>query len=352
MGHTEMSLINQMLQDLAQRQAPAADTLDHIAPVSVRARRKPIPAWVWIALLGIISANALAWLWLHNRAAKPQTVATPIPGNTAKPPLRAVSVPIAAMAPLAPAPKPAETVAVPVPPSATFALTPSLTLTLGAAKPSINLPPEKLANPVEATATAPASISKQVKPLTTAQLAENEYRKALALAQQGRINEGMEGFAQTLALDPHHHAARLTLVGLLIDNKRMAEAERRLQEGLTLDIEQTDLAMILARLQVERGNVNDGIATLEHSLPYAIEQADYQAFLATLLQRAGRPRQAIEHYIIALKKSPQSGVWWMGLGISLKADNQPDKAREAFNRAKATNSLTPDLLAYVNQQLS
>jgi len=86
-------------------------------------------------------------------------------------------------------------------------------------------------------------------------------------------------------------------------------------------------------------------------LPYAAELPDYQAFLAALLQREGRNKEAIEHYLLALRKVPGSGVWLMGLGISLQAENRQTEAQEAFLRAKASNTLSPDLLAFVEQQL-
>jgi MSHA biogenesis protein MshN len=345
-----MSLINQMLQDLARRQAPDAGTLGHIAPVQIKPQRRTLPAWVWVAAFGIVGANALFWLWWHQYANRPQLHAAPL-AHVSKPvaPAIAASVPAPNTTPAsAPAHTPDPLAAIALPAQIAPALAMTLALTQPDASPAA-IQPEKPAEPVQ---TAPVVINKQVKPLTSVQLAENEYRKALALAQQGRTDAAMDGFGQALTLDPHHHSARLTLVGLLIENKRSGEAEQHLQQGLALDADQTDMAMILARLQVDRGSVNDAIATLERSLPYAAEQADYQAFLAALLQRAGHPKQAIEHYIVALGKSPQSGVWWMGLGISLQADNQPDKAREAFIRAKSSNSLSPELLAFVNQRLN
>lgn len=346
-----MSLINQMLQDLAQRQAPTADTLSQVTAIPLQPRKKSITIWFWLSLTSLIAINAVAWLWWHSRPNTTQPITPPIMRHAIQAAVPAVTKPAPTVAP--PPAVPVAAVAQPTLASTIPTLTPSLTLSLGISNPNPSVLPSKPVPPTEPAQTvANSSISKQLKPLTTAQLAENEYRKALTLTQQGHINEGMESFGLALSLDPHHHAARLTLVGLLIENKRMAEAERRLQDGIALDADQTDLAMILARLQVERGSITDGIATLERSLPYASEQADYQAFLAALLQRNGRHKSAIEHYIVALKKAPQSGVWWMGLGISLKADNQPDKAREAFTRAKATNNLNPDLLAFVNQQLS
>uniref|UniRef100_E6QTV8 Uncharacterized protein n=1 Tax=mine drainage metagenome TaxID=410659 RepID=E6QTV8_9ZZZZ len=214
---------------------------------------------------------------------------------------------------------------------------------------STDMPPPQTEPSIPPTGTI--AIKKQAKQLTPAQLAQNEYLRALSLAQQGDRAAAITGFDQALSLDPQLHQARLMMVGLLIESKRVVEAERRLEESLTDNPKQIDFAMLLARLQVEHDGVSASIATLMRSLPFAANQADYQAFLAALLQRTGQNDQAIEHYTIALKQNPQSGLWWMGLGISEKAAKHPNAAHTAFARAKATNSLSPDLQAFVDQQL-
>jgi MSHA biogenesis protein MshN len=206
--------------------------------------------------------------------------------------------------------------------------------------------PEKMADVV------PVSINKQVNELTVQQRAENEYRKALLLIQQGKPSEAIAVIEQVLQLDRQMVSARQTLAGLLIDAKRQDEAVQRLQEGLTIDPAQAGLAMILARLQVEKGDLRHAIETLQRTLPYAAERADYQAFLAALFQRDGRHKDAIDHYILALNQNPQNGVWWMGLGISLQATNRSSEAQEAFGRAKASNMLSAELQAFVDQRLN
>jgi MSHA biogenesis protein MshN len=139
---------------------------------------------------------------------------------------------------------------------------------------------------------------------------------------------------------------------LLVEGKRQDEAIRRLQEGLELDARQAGLAMILARLQIEKNDVKAAVDTLQRTLPYAGERGDYLAFLAALEQRQGRHKDAIEHYLGALKGAPQNAVWWMGIGISLQADNRLAEARDAFGHAKAANTLSPKLQAFVDQKLA
>ena len=114
--------------------------------------------------------------------------------------------------------------------------------------------------------------------------------------------------------------------------------------------------MILARLQVEKGELRPALDTLQYSLPFAANRADYQAFLAALLQRDKRHKEAADHYLIALRvapqNGPQAGLWWMGLGISLQAENRVAEAQDAYSRAKASNTLSAELQSYVDQKLS
>lgn len=189
---------------------------------------------------------------------------------------------------------------------------------------------------------------KQVSP---AQQADAEFRKAVALMQQGRVNDAMAGYGAALRLDAGHDAARQALVALLLEGKRNADAERVLQEGLNSKPEHTGFTMLLARLQVERGALEQATATLEKSLPYADAQADYQAFFAALLQRQNRHKEAITHYQIVLQRAPNNGVWLMGYGISLQAVQRNADAREAFKRALDTQTLSPELQAFVQQKL-
>ena len=196
-----------------------------------------------------------------------------------------------------------------------------------------------------------SGINKQPTQMTPQQQAENEFRKAYGLMHKGQIEAAISGFETTLQLDSDHIVARQTLVRLLLDNKRNADAERVLQEGLQYNPKQYSLALLLARIQVGHSELDQALETMQKSLPYAAKQADYQAFVAALLQRQSRHKEAISYFRNALQLSPQSGVWLMGLGISLRAEQRIPDARDAFNRAIESHSLNADLLSFVTQQL-
>jgi MSHA biogenesis protein MshN len=203
----------------------------------------------------------------------------------------------------------------------------------------------------ESAVVASGSLSKQIKPVTVQQQAEIEFRKANQLTQLGRNSEALSGYEAALRLDASHDAARLALVGALIEGNHNVDAESVLQEGLKVNPKNSGFAMLLARLQVERGAASVALQTLKNSLPFALRQADYQAFIAAVEQRLGHHKEAVEHYQIALQSSPDSGIWLMGLGISLKTLQRNEEAQAAFKHALDSKSLNADLQTYVTQQL-
>lgn len=393
MGLLAMSLINRMLQELDGRRSEVTGSGplgQQIRPV--HASRRIHPAWWGVLVLSCVLAGFFVWGALRpaptaqdpgkqlplkldidlsvapaeglrpnmpppTDAAADMPSAEPETNQTASEPVRAVKPPLTPGLPEGMPPPmrgsarklAADKVEAPaaVEKEMSAATVPDLNKTVQTVK---TLPPPTVTRQAEPSTSA--VFNKQVKELSPQQRAENEYRKSLQLMQQGKTAESINGFEEALRLDPQNVDARHALIGALLTSKRQDDALRKAAEGLEINPAQPGLAMILARLQLEKGELKLAIESLERTLRYAVEQPDYQAFLAALLQRDERHRQAIEHYLLALQKSPQNGVWWMGVGISFQADQRLPEAKEAFRRAKATNNLPSELLAFVEGRLS
>ncbi len=354
-----MSLLNQMLNDLEKRGAngPLADM--PVRAVHVQGKSH---AWAY-ALAGLLlfCVGAAGWWFLQPPSEVPAVVAAvaPIPAENEVLPLSQV---VAVSQPPAVSQEAAvdqteehervvasrlsfELTSIPLPNS----LRDKPLVELAAPIQSVAPPPS--ANKPKARIEQTGSVSKQLKIVTPQQQAENEFRKANLLAQQGRFKEAAAGYEAALRLDPAHDMAREALVAVLLESKLNADAERMLQEGLKQNPKQTHFTMLLARLQVERNALPEALDTLEKALPYADQLGDYQAFMAALLQRQNRHKEAITHYQIALQLSPNSGLWLMGLGISLQAVQRKEDARDAYTRAIESRSLSPELQAFVAQRL-
>jgi MSHA biogenesis protein MshN len=341
-----MSLINQVLNDLESRGASVPPILDEaIRPVIIE--KKQFHSY-WLVGLGLVFA-LVAGAWLATRLLnKPVAIhASPEIENSL------MAEPAAALV-LAPEKRVEEKSA----PAS------RLSSELSVSKKSARLGEKNTGQMVQAghlplaeqkgsTRSEPAApTGKQLKKTTPQQQAENEFHKATLLVQQGQLKDAASGYEAALLLDPLYDKAREALVAVLLSNKANAEAEKVLQDGLALNEKQTRFAMLLARLQVERKALPQALQTLEKSLPYAGQQADYHAFIAALLQRQDRHAEAISQYQAALQLSPNSGVWLMGMAISLQALKRDEEARVSYKRAIETHSLSTALQSFVEQRLA
>ncbi len=181
--------------------------------------------------------------------------------------------------------------------------------------------------------------------------ADAEFRQAITLMNKGRIDEAMAQLRAALALSPAHQQARQTLVALLVERRSLEDAQRELEEGLRLAPEQIGFASLLARLMIDRGDSSGALQVLERHAPHASTNPHYRSFHAALLQRAGRHAEAVHEFRAALMINPNVGPWWMGLGISEQALGRQNHAASAFQNARSTGNLSPELMAFVAQRL-
>jgi len=329
-----MSVINQMLNGLEQRGVTVAT--GQLRTVQISNKYQKVQFVLLAGLLVILAA--LLWRGVN------------VPSLIAKQPVVAKAIPVAPVVPAVSAIEPVASL-----PIKTAVMAPKV-------QPEKQVAPQVKMLPVARQVAAPpalprapavpdANLSGAVKQVSLRQQAEAEFHKATVYMQQGRNVEAQAGLEAALRMDAGLDAARHSLVSLLLESKRNTGAEQVLQDGLKISPANSGYAMLLARLQVQRNEVDQALITLALTLPYAAQQADYQAFYAALLQRRARHKEAVERYQVALKASPNSGVWLMGCGISLQALGKNDEAKETFLRALSSKTLSAELQAFVQQKI-
>jgi MSHA biogenesis protein MshN len=390
-----VSLINKMLRDLDRRHASQGG-MEATAPGRLAEEVRPVSGWgmgsdlFWraAAVLGLLALGGIAWMtWQSMHRPADASLRSEFPGGSMSarkegtpPPTAPASRPEVALAAVSPA-VPVPVVAVPQPtvavPAAIPPREPVKIETPGPAPASATLVPERVRKPASSRSrsarprnvaqatpvqTAPARTASDGEPADSGKIdrrvntnpgerAENEFRRAVNLVNQGRIAEGMDGFRGVLEIDPGHEAARQTLVALALEAKRVDDAAALLEQGLALNAGNSGFAMLLARIKVERGDVPGALSLLQkHAVP-SDRNPDFHAFAAALYQRLDRHQEAIEQYRAALSIAPAAGVWWVGLGISYQAAQQPKQALEAFRHAKSAGNLAPELSSFVEQRL-
>jgi MSHA biogenesis protein MshN len=367
-----VSLINKMLQELDRRHAmgsPDADVMtQQIEPVAAGRRRRDL---FWL-ILGLELAVALGWLAWTSYQLRPRSVVTELALRTASGIGRTVQpirphAPAPAPAPVAqtPAPQhaPAASVAAPAPasPPARQPVIDTLKLAQSIEHP---IPPprprtaprsvgvRRAPNPPPAPVPdAQPQVLKQPHPITTAEQAQAEFGRGVKLLNQGRVSEAEQALAGAISIDPSQAPARQALISLLVDQRRLDEAQRLLNEGLRLDPTQVQFTTVLARIYVERDDYDGALGVLRACKGDVSRDAEYNTLLGAVLQHMARPGEAADAYRAALRVAPQAGTAWIGLGLSLAAQDHRPEAAEAFRRAVATGSLSQEVKDYAEQQL-
>lgn len=369
-----MSLINQVLQDLDRRHA-GGDALPQAAR-SVPQTPPRAPRWTRALLAAVAGAAvaiaaALAWHSAQGSVSTSRVAASSEAVARLPPPAQRV-VPAPPAPALAAAPVRAEPIAatspLPAMTPASASAAPPLYVSIEprstgeAAMRALPAPPPPTRAAASAAAPATADdklevrLDKRVPKASARERAEAEYQRGLALHGQGRTQDAASAFAEALREDPRHAPARQALAIALMGESRLDEAQRLLQEGLELNPGHLVFATTLARVRADRHDPAGAIEGLAAALAddrgrAGGERADALALLATLQQRAGRHAEAVDNFAAALGIAPGSGIWWTGLGISLAATGRADSAREAFERARATDSLAPELARFVDERL-
>ncbi|MFA6312364.1 MAG: tetratricopeptide repeat protein [Sterolibacterium sp.] len=395
-----MSLINKMLRDLDARHASTGQTVlpDEVRPLPEEVVAPRVSRQVWIiagvAILGAAAIQTSA-LWLplladyvpvpasllpppapavvaQSALPQPTTVVLQLPPPEQMLPLPSLpdTAPVTADAPAEQVPQ-AAPAAQPTPPAVAESRNTDLKIDrslpeLPQPKPAATKPAAVAVAPTLAPAPAPkqttaapksarmsgaVAVEKQQSLGSAQERAEAGYRKGVAAYKQGHFGEAATQFKAALQEDPRHLAARQTLLSMQAEQKQWEEVQTVLKEGLELMPEQISWAMALARIQVERGKLPEAWETLQKHMAHGEKSADYQGFAGVLLQRMQKPHEASFYYQAAVQLKPNEARWWLGLGLAHEAEGKGSEAREAFQRARNSAGVTPEMAAAIDKKL-
>lgn len=364
-----MSVINQMLKDLEQRQQGGEGAV-YVPPVRQQ-------GW-WMLLLTLICGLALGILgwrtWIYwqqsQRVAEVrqlQAAGEPTPDAVA----RAVPAPVPASAEQEPVD---QVVALPTPhqlapsPAAEPRLAPAAQEEAVADEADVaavdeegpsdeELQPDlyaELAAEQEAPAAAPRKpgvLKIETVNLSEAELATLAERKATTAMAKGQLRDAQDNYYQVLAHDPYNQGAREQLAGLLYGEGRLTEARQLLEEGIRLDPHQADFRLLLARLAISEGQQQQALGWLSGYQPDLASNMDYYATWAGLTQELGQNADAAALYVKLLRQQPDQGRWWLGLGVAEDGQGHSQRALDAYRNALLHGNLGEASTNWLEQRI-
>ncbi|MCC2656161.1 MAG: biosis protein MshN [Panacagrimonas sp.] len=292
-----MSLINRMLDDLAARQAPGAESLQGVRlnePLQAANADLDRSKLALLLLVMLAIAAGLWWWW---------------PGGAQVAPPQARPAPVLASTPPTPAPVEAETE------SPAEAIAPQLQLT--SRLTSLEAAPV-------ATIDAPAV-------LDDAERVEREQTRAQPPQPRALPEPASPKAVPVPAPEP---AARpiATPAAQPVPIDPAVERRHRARQALT-DQDPATALLIVTATDAERD----------------VESA---ALRAAALQRLGRHAEAAEAYAALTTRDPIEPAHWVGLAISLEREQRPEPARIAYRRALQSDRLAPSLRAFAQDRVT
>lgn len=359
-----MSVINQMLKDLDQRQQGSDGAAVYIAP----ARQQ---GW-WMLLLTLICGLALGILgwrtWIYWQQTHPVVAASEVVTPDAVTP----DVVTRAAAPVS-QPEPVEVAAaLPLPSQdevddeaeegdsgdtadgAPF----DASSDVDESEPTDEeLQPElyaELAAEQQAVASAPRKpgvLKIETVELSAKELAALAERKATTAMAKGSLRDAQDNYYDVLAHDPYNQGAREQLAGLLYGEGRLTEARQLLEEGIRLDPQQADFRLLLARLAISEGQQQQALGWLSGYQPDLASNMDYYATWAGLTQELGQNADAAALYVKLLRQQPDQGRWWLGLGVAEDGQGHSQRALDAYRNALLHGNLGEASTNWLEQRI-
>jgi MSHA biogenesis protein MshN len=196
-----------------------------------------------------------------------------------------------------------------------------------------------------AKAAAKGTVDKYDRVQSASQARANHFARAVALLNQGRLAEAEQQLVAALHAEPSHAPARQAYVALLLEQQRVEQARRLLQEGLALSPGHPEFALALARIHTQRREYAAALQVMDKA-GAAAANTEFQALRGAVLQRLGRHSEAVDAYQNALRATVQPATTWLGLAISLEALGRRPEASQAYKRALSAGPLAAEAREY------
>ncbi|MBU2898772.1 tetratricopeptide repeat protein [Vibrio hepatarius] len=186
--------------------------------------------------------------------------------------------------------------------------------------------------------------------LSPRQLAEKAQYRASKALDNNNLDQALDEYQVALRYVPHNIEVRKKLSALYYGKGDARKAVEILNKGIQIDKESAVLRMSLAKLLIKEKQ-NDAALT---ALVYVPEQAsvDYISLRAALAQKSHHNDIALNSYQTLVSLEPNSGRWWLGLGIQQERALDLSSAEQAYQQALNKLGLSNQSQQFIRDRLA
>jgi len=186
--------------------------------------------------------------------------------------------------------------------------------------------------------------------LSPMQLAEKAQHRASKALDNNNLDQALDEYQLALRYVPNNIEVRKKLSALYYGKGDVRKAVEILSKGIQIDKESAVLRLSLAKLLIKEKQ-NDAALT---ALVYVPEQAsvDYISLRAALAQKSHHNDIALNSYQSLVSLEPDSGRWWLGLGIQQERALDLPSAEQAYQQALNKLGLSSQSQQFIRDRLA
>jgi len=186
--------------------------------------------------------------------------------------------------------------------------------------------------------------------LTSDQLSAKAQERAKKALDSNNLAEALNHYTESLRYTPANKQVRKRLAALYYGKGEVRKAAEILQKGIALDTNDSALRLSLAKMLMKEQQ-NAVALTVLSSLPSSVS-VEYLSLRAALAQKEKRDELALQSYQQLVQREPDSGRWWMGLGIQQERAFQLSEAKFSYTQALTKLGLSGQSQQFIRDRLA
>lgn len=186
--------------------------------------------------------------------------------------------------------------------------------------------------------------------LTPKQLSAKAQASAKKALDSNQLAQALSYYSDALRYTPADKQVRKRVAALYYGKGEVRKAAEMLQKGIAIDADDYILRLSLARMLIKEKQ--NGVAlTVLSALP-AHAPVEYLSLRAVLAQKEQQDELALQSYQQLVELEPESGRWWMGLGIQQERAFNLPQAQTAYRQALTKLGLSSQSQQFIRDRLT
>ena len=194
------------------------------------------------------------------------------------------------------------------------------------------------------------SLSIARKQLSPEQLAAQKMSQVDKAMMEGEGQKAEQLLQDVVLLTPMNTEARKQLAALWFAQGQLQGALNVLNQGVVVMPDFADFRLMKAKILLQQNNAQGAYQSLM-ALPRH-PQIEYQSLLAQAAQQVGELSASINAYRQLVLLQPSKGKWHLGLAIALDRSSQFGEAVKAYREAIALGDISPQSRQFAQQRMT